>query len=99
MGKKDQLNKIFNNGILRPFLPIANKILTRIRRGVWTSLLYNSVTNRYELYENGKLINVDKIPAWLTSYSYLKSTLFRINLKTTDGIIVIGKANGLNYSV
>jgi hypothetical protein len=29
MGKKDQLNKIFNNSILRPFLPIANKILTK----------------------------------------------------------------------
>ena len=99
MGKKDQLNKIFNNSILRPFLPIANKILTRFRRGVWTSLHYNRATNRYELYENGKLINVDKIPAWLSSYSYLKSTLFRINLKTfgidTDGIILdIGAGTG-----
>jgi FkbM family methyltransferase len=44
----------------------------------------NSLTQRYHLYEGGRLIHVDIIPGWLLSESYLREIVEKVNLKYFD---------------
>ncbi len=93
------LSAVFNRSLLRLFIPIVNKVLTRWRRGVWTRTIWDSQSKRYELYQDNALINVDVLPAWMCSRDYLRKTVFRINLvglglKDGDVVVDLGAGTG-----
>lgn len=92
MSYKSKLDQIFNRSVLRGLIPLVNFILTFIRRGVRTQIRKNGLSNRYQLYEGGRLIHVDIIPGWLLSESYLKKAVEKINLKyfnLSEGHVVV----------
>ncbi len=80
--KKNQLLELLDNNILITFKYTENKILTHIGRRVLQGLLFNSFSKRNQLYENERLTNADKIAAGLSIFSFIRSKVLSVNLKT-----------------
>jgi FkbM family methyltransferase len=92
MSARAKLNSIFNRPFLRHFIPIVNKVITFWRHFTWTSTKWNPNTNRFELFEKGRLIHVDISPYWACTTKLLRDTVQRINLgsfKINRGDIVV----------
>ena len=99
MSVRARLNKIFNKPILFTFIPLVNKVITLVKRKTATSTIWNAQYKRFELRENGQLIQVDVLPYWGCTKQYLRDAVNRINLVgielgKSDTVVDIGSGTG-----
>jgi FkbM family methyltransferase len=100
MNKSDKLNQVFNNKLMRAFIPLINSFITYLNNGSRVTTRYDNLQKNWVHTENSTILSIDKSPCWNISYKTMEKAAKAIcckNYLPKTGDVVVDLGAGVGF--